>query len=130
LKPIAAILLLAVSAAQSSDTYSNNWERMSAEHDRLISTPAGRDYEQRLIEVHNTFWRDVYALCIADARREAISVFRAIAVIDSEGAVTEFLPMPNSRHLSCFTKNMVGRRYPRPPAVPFYERFKIYLSQE
>jgi hypothetical protein len=102
---------------------------MSAEHDRLISSAAGKDYEQRLIEVHNTFWRDVYAQCSASARKEGISVFRAIAVIDGAGNVAQFFPMPNSQNFSCFTENMVGRRYPKPPTVPFYERFKILLSE-
>lgn len=111
-----------------AETYSERWEHVSAEHDRLISTPKGQQYEQELVAVHNSFWREVFARCSASAKREGIPMFRAVAVVDSTGVVTEFLPMPNSRHFSCFTENMVGKRYPVPPTAPFYERFKIYLS--
>ena len=132
MKLFGAFLLLAafVTVAEGSDEYLKDWERMSAEHDRLISTPAGKDYEERLIAVHNMFWRDVYAQCIADARKEGVAVFRAIAVIDSAGNVTQFLTMPNSTHFSCFTKSMVGKRYPKPPTVPFHERFRIYITRD
>ena len=54
-----------------------------------------------------------------------VQAFAAIAVIDSSGTINEFLPMPNSAHLRCFTTEMVGRKYPKPPVSPFYERFRI-----
>ena len=60
--------------------------------------------------------------------KAGIATFRAVAVIDATGRVSEFLPMPNSPHLKCFTNNMVGKQYPAPPVSPFYELFEISLT--
>ena len=103
---------------------------MSAAHDRLVATEAGRDYERRLIEVHNTFWRFVYERCIEGVRKESLESFRAIAVVDGNGVVTKFLTLPKSENLACFTKEMVGRRYPAPPTASFYERFVIFVVSD
>jgi hypothetical protein len=117
-----------VALGASADEYEREWARLSAVHDRLIATDGGRDYERRLIDVQNTFWASIYAQCSADARKEGLASFRAIAVIDGNGVVTRFLTLPNSQNLACFTKGMVGRHYPVPPSVPFYERYMIFVA--
>jgi hypothetical protein len=125
------ILFLSISAAPvAADDYVKEWNQMSAEHDRLIATSAGQRYERQLVDVHNTFWRAIYVQCSPSARKEGVASFRAIAVIDRQGAVKQFLPMPNSQHFSCFSEHMVGRRYPAPPSAPFYERFTINLADD
>lgn len=125
------ILTLSISAmAVTADGYAKEWNRMSAEHERLIATPAGQDYERQLVDVHNTFWRAIYVQCSPSAKKEGVASFRAIAVIDRQGAVMRFLPMPNSQNFSCFSERMVGKRYPAPPSAPFYERFTIDLSDD
>jgi hypothetical protein len=123
---IAIMILGTLSAsALGVEGYSERWERVSAKHDLLIATDEGAAYERKLVSVHNSFWRDVYAACNAQGRREGVKFFRAIAVVDEAGTVTEFLPNPNSPHFRCFVEQMVGRNYPAPPVAPFYERFKI-----
>jgi hypothetical protein len=125
------ILTLSISAvAVTADDYAKEWNRMSAEHERLIAAPAGQSYERQLVDVHNKFWRGIYVQCSPSAKKEGVASFRAIAVIDRQGAVTHFLPMPNSQNFSCFSERMVGKRYPPPPSAPFYERFTINLSDD
>jgi hypothetical protein len=125
------LLTLSISAvAVAADDYAKEWNRMSAEHERLLATPAGQSYERQLVDVHNTFWRGIYVQCSPNAKKEGVASFRAIAVIDRQGAVTHFLPMPNSQNFSCFSERMVGKRYPAPPSAPFYERFTISLSDD
>lgn len=133
MKLIIGILILALSVsavAVTATDYAKEWSRMSAEHERLIATPAGQNYERRLVDVHNAFWRAIYVQCSPSAKKEGVGSFRAIAVIDRQGAVTQFLPMPNSQNFSCFSEQMVGKRYPAPPSAPFYERFTINLSDD
>lgn len=110
-----------------SEPYEVRWQRLSSEVDHLESTATGHAYEYEILAVHNTFWRDVSTKCRDEAKNEGIQTFSAIAVIDSGGAITEFLPMPNSPHFRCYTTEMVGRKYPKPPVSPFYERFRIGL---
>jgi hypothetical protein len=132
-KLIVGILILALSisaVAVTADDYAKEWNRMSAEHDRLMATPAGQSYERQLVNVHNTFWRAIYVQCSPSAKREGAASFRAIAVIDRQGTVNQFLPMPNSQNFACFSERMVGKRYPAPPSAPFYERFTIDLSDD
>jgi hypothetical protein len=132
-KLIIGILILTLSisaAAVTAEDYAKEWNRMSAAHDRLIATSAGQGYERQLVDVHNTFWRAIYVQCSPSAKKEGARSFRAIAVIDRQGAVTQFLPMPNSQHFSCFSDRMVGKRYPVPPSAPFYERFTINLTDD
>jgi hypothetical protein len=123
----AFVALLATAASAGDDEYEREWTRLSAAHDRLIATEAGRDYERRLTEVHNGFWQSLYAQCIDGARKQGLTSFRAIAVVDENGTVTKFLTLPNRENLACFAKGMVGRRYPAPPTAPFYERFSIFV---
>ena len=64
-KLIVGILILALSisaVAVTADDYAKEWNRMSAEHDRLMATPAGQSYERQLVNVHNTFWRAICAM--------------------------------------------------------------------
>lgn len=125
------ILTLSISAlAVTAEGYTKEWNRMSAEHERLIATPAGQGYERQLVDVHNTFWRSIYVQCSPSAKKEGVTSFRAIAVIDRQGAVKQFLPMPNRQNFSCFSERMVGKRYPPPPTAPFYERFTINLTDD
>ena len=115
-------------ALAGADAYSERWQRLSNEHYRQIRSPEGQEYERRLVAVHNTFWASVTQRCTEGAVKAGIATFRAVAVIDATGRVSEFLPMPNSPHLKCFTNNMVGKQYPAPPVSPFYELFEISLT--
>lgn len=115
-------------APHDSEGYEPRWARLSSAHDHLIGTAAGREYERQLIAVHNAFWQSLYARCSGDAKKEGLASFQAIAVINENGLVTEFLPMPNSRNFACFVDGMLHRRYPAPPSVPFYERFTIKIE--
>jgi hypothetical protein len=125
------ILTLSISAvAVTAGDYAKEWNRMSAEHERLIATAAGQRYERQLVDVHNTFWRAIYVECSPSAKKEGVASFRAIAVIGRKGAVMQFLPMPNSQNFSCFSERMVGKQYPPPPSAPFYERFTINLADD
>ncbi len=127
---VAMALGLLSGSAIGAEEYSARWERISAEHDRLIATDKGAAYERELLPVHNSFWRDVHKACSAEAKREELEMFRAIAVVDERGTITEFLPNPDSPHFKCFTDQMVGRAYPVPPVAPFYERIKIGLPDD
>jgi hypothetical protein len=69
----------------------------------------------------------VYAQCSGDAKKEGVASFRAIAIINENGLLMEFLPLPNSEHFGCFVDGMRHRRYPVPPSAPFYERYTIDL---
>jgi hypothetical protein len=125
------VLILSFSTVDvTADDYAKEWNRMSAEHERLIATPAAQGYERQIVAVHNTFWRAIYVECSPSAKKEGVASFRAIAVIDRQGIVTQFLPLPNSQHFSCFSERMIGKRYPVPPSAPFYERFTINLSDD
>lgn len=113
------------STLSPTERYEVRWQRLSSQADHLGSTATGHAYEYELLAVHKTFWKDVAMKCLDEAKNEGIQAFAAIAVIDSGGTITEFLPMPNSPHLRCFTTEMVGRKYPKPPVSPFYERFRF-----
>jgi hypothetical protein len=89
----------------------------------------GVAYEHELIAVHNVFWPDVTRKCRSEAQNEPVERFSAIAVIDRDGTITEFLPTPNSPHFRCYTTEMVGRHYPKPPISPFYERYQIVIRR-
>ena len=127
---VAILLGLLSGCASSGDAYSNRWEQLSAEHYRLVATVEGAAWEQAFLPVHNTFWRDVYSSCIGEAKKTGIANFRALAVIDGTGTVTELLTMPNSNHLNCFSEQMVGRKYPAPPIAPFYEVLLVSLENK
>jgi hypothetical protein len=122
-----AFLGVVSGCASSGDAYSNRWDGLAKQHFRLIATAEGAAWEQAFLPVHNAFWRDVYASCAGQAASSGLTSFRAIAVVDKTGIVTEFLTMPNSRHLGCFSAQMVGRQYPAPPTAPFYEVFEVSL---
>lgn len=119
--------LLGAGAHGADDDYAKAWELASAEHDRLIATAAGAAYEAELLPVHKSFWSEVYLACLDEAGKTGLEQFLAIAVIDQDGKVRDFLPMPDNPHLECFTEWMVGKKYPPPPEAPFYQRFRIGL---
>jgi hypothetical protein len=123
----AALLGLLPTAVLGADDYDRAWDLASAEHDRLIATAAGAEYEAQLLPVHRAFWSDVYLECLDEARKTGLDHFRALAVIDETGAVRDFLAMPNNPHFDCFAEWMVGKQYPVPPVAPFYQRFRIGL---
>lgn len=123
------LLVLPSSLALAGDqSYSERWQRLSNEHYRQIGSPEGQKYEHRLVAAHNTFWASVAQRCTEGAIKGGVTSFRAVAVVNATGRVTEFLPMPDNPHLKCFTINMVGKRYPAPPVSPFYELFEISLT--
>ena len=125
---VAILLGILSGCASSGDAYSSRWAQLSAEHRRLVATAEGSAWQQAFLPVHNAFWRDVYSSCIGKAKNSGVAYFRALAVIDGTGTVTEVLAKPNSNHFSCFSKQMVGRKYPAPPVAPFYEVFLIMLE--
>jgi hypothetical protein len=103
----------------------DRWHKLAAEGERLTSTFQGIAWEQRMLPVHNSFWPDVYRACAPQARQANIESFRAVAVIDDDGIVKEYLVNPNTQNLACFSKQMVGRKYPAPPSSPFYEVYTV-----
>jgi len=115
--------------ANSNDNYSNRFEDLTRQHYRLTAMDDGAAWEKASLPVHNSFWMDVLSTCTGQAKDGGISRFDAIAVIDKDGAVTEFLTMPKSEHLRCFSVEMIGRQYPAPPTAPFYQLFKVTLSE-
>ena len=127
---VAALACILAAPVTGADDYARIWRLASEEHDRLIATLEGAAYEREVERAHARFWRDIQGACIGEARKEGISEFRAIAVIDATGTVRDFLPMPESPHLDCYTEQMVGRKYPPSPTAPFYERFRIGLPAD
>lgn len=127
-----AIFSLAALAACSSngEQYSDSWDRLSREHYRQVSTPEGAAWERSFLPVHNTFWPAVHAACADKARDAGFSEFSAIAVVGADGVVRDFLVMPRDPGLACFAKQMIGRKYPPPPAAPFHELFEFRLGGE
>lgn len=123
------LLSVAVAACFISQAVaSDRWTKLAEESERLTSTPSGRAWEHQMLSAHTQFWPDVYKECSAQAAESGIKRFSAIAVIDSSGMAKEFLISPDSPHLDCFSRSMVGRKYPAPPSAPFYELFKINLD--
>jgi hypothetical protein len=111
----------------ATDPYLVRWQSLSRQVDRLESTVEGVAYEHELIAVHNVFWPDVNRKCRSEAQTEPVERFSAIAVIDRDGMITEFLLKPNSPHFQCYMIEMIGRHYPKPPISPFYERYQIVI---
>lgn len=81
-----------------------------------------------MLLIHNRYWGGIYQACAAEARKAGVERFKAVAIIDSAGVVKEFLINPSDPHLECFSKEMVGRKYPEPPSAPFYEVFSVTLD--
>ena len=80
-----------------------------------------------MLPVHNGFWPEVIRTCATQAEQGGIERFRAVAVIDGVGVVTEYLINPSNPHVECFAKQMIGRKYPAPPSAPFYEVYTVTL---
>ncbi|GMV31595.1 MAG: hypothetical protein AMXMBFR59_37200 [Rhodanobacteraceae bacterium] len=108
-----------------AEDYAQRWARLANEHLAMVKEEPGKSYERELFAVHNTFWRDVSKKCKSRAVEAGIEKFSALAVLDAEGAVVEFLTMPESQGLRCYVEQMSGRRYPRPPTAPFYELITV-----
>jgi hypothetical protein len=83
-----------------------------------------------MLPVHNAFWPQVIEACGPQAQAAGITSFKAVAAISSTGVITEYLPEPDSNVLECFSKQMVGRKYPAPPESPFYELYTVNLSPD
>ena len=106
----------------------DHWHRLAAEADRMTSTFRGIAWEQDMLPVHNAFWAGIVASCGPGARTAGVPKFEAIAVINRDGVVADYLPNPDVPALQCFTKQMTGRKYPAPPESPFYARYTIDLN--
>ncbi|MDE2149413.1 MAG: hypothetical protein KGJ55_06190, partial [Gammaproteobacteria bacterium] len=106
----------------------SRWQHLAAEAHQLTSTSSGMAWEQQMIQTHNAFWAQIVKACEPEAKAASITSFNAIASIDSSGGVTEFLTNPESPALQCFSKQMIGRKYPSPPESPFYEFYTIDLN--
>ncbi|TZF87784.1 hypothetical protein [Cognatilysobacter lacus] len=81
-----------------------------------------------MLPIHNAFWAGVVDVCGPQMRAAGIEKFQAVAVISADGTVTEYLPDSSAPPLRCFSKQMVGRKYPAPPQAPFYERYTVSLG--
>ena len=127
---IFALLGLLPASVAATDASTYRWQVLWDKQASLTATVSGARYERQLISVHNSFWADVYDKCSAEAIKAQIYEFRAVAVIDKNGQVTDFVLMPNDNSLHCFVKEMVGRKYPAPPVAPFYEGFTLKMSDE
>jgi hypothetical protein len=123
-------VLLSLSGNSHAESYDEKFQRLSDEHHQMIKNEPGKSYEVELINSHNEFWRFVYQKCNPSAQKANIESFSAIAVVDSDGFVKDFLTMPKSRHLSCYKRVMKGKQYPKPPVAPFYELYKIGISSK
>ena len=124
------IYIFLSSAAQASELYSEKWHRMESEHFALISTELGKSYENALVNEHNNFWPAIYEQCHKQAEKAKRKSFEAIAVINSSGIIAAFYTLPKSKNYACFTRNMIGKKYPKPPVSPFYEVIQIVLPIE
>jgi hypothetical protein len=124
---VVLVLLIAGCSYQPIPPH-DRWHQLAAESDRLTSTFRGRLWEQKMIPMHNAFWPQVTAACGPQAKAAGITSFQAIAVISHSGVVTEYLLNPASPALQCFSKQMVGRKYPSPPELPFYELYSVNLG--
>ncbi|MCH6483079.1 hypothetical protein MMG85_05820 [Pseudoxanthomonas sp. LH2527] len=126
---IAGIFLPFAFPASGSNDQSERWESLWEKQAAETATWSGASYEQRLIASHNRFWRGLYAKCAGVARRAGIEAFKAVAVIDAKGNVSEFVVFSKDKALNCFVEEMVGKQYPVPPVAPFHEGFEITLAQ-
>lgn len=123
------LLALMASPAVSGEAKSERWKTLWDKQAAQTATWEGASYEQRLIATHNTFWPNVYAQCAGKAKSAGIDEFSAVAVIDAEGKITEFVILSDNPALKCFSEDMVGRRYPAPPVAPFHEGFTVTLGK-
>ncbi|MGR4877076.1 hypothetical protein [Pseudoxanthomonas sp. LARHCG66] len=124
-----ALSALGVSPALGSEPIPERWNRMWNTQDLLSETPEGVVYQRQMLVLHNRFWRDVYKKCAGVAWSAGIKQFRAVAVVDAGGTITEFAIFPEREALGCFSKEIVGKTYPSPPAVPYYAGFVVKLSK-
>lgn len=122
------LIFAAGSSSGQAAPAADRWQQLATEGDRLTSTFQGMMWERRMLSIHNGFWADVYRTCAPQARQAGVESFKAVAVIDSEGFVKEYLLNPNSPHLACFANQMIGRQYPAPPTVPFYEVYTVKVA--
>lgn len=124
-----ALLALLAFPALASEAKSERWKTLWGKQSAQTATWQGASYEQRLIATHNRFWPSVYTKCARTAQSAGIGEFSAVAVIDAEGKIAEFVIFPDNPALKCFSEGMVGRRYPAPPVAPFHEGFTITLGK-
>ena len=125
------VALLAVScASHRASVAPDEWQKLVAEGNRQTSTREGKMWEYRMLPVHNGFWAKVHDTCAPKARVAGIDSFKAVAVIDRDGVIQQFLIQPDAKALDCFSRQIVGKRYPPPPEAPFYEVFILKLGAE
>ena len=122
---VAVVLSPACLAADES--YEDRWVRIANEHLALVKVEPGKSYERELIVAHNSFWKDVSGKCAGAAKKGKVKEFHAVAVVDADGRISEFLVMPHEKALKCYEEEMVGRHYPQPPSSPFYELISVKL---
>jgi hypothetical protein len=110
-----------LATAAHAENYAQRWTRLANEHLAMVKEEPGKSYERDLIAAHNAFWPGVSKKCKSHAIKAGIEKFAAVAVLDADGTIVEFLTLPESEELACYVKQMTGRRYPPPPSAPFYE---------
>jgi outer membrane murein-binding lipoprotein Lpp len=129
MRQLTIVLALALAGCSSKPAPAQDrWHQLASKADELTSTFRGVAWEQKMLPVHNAFWPQVVSACSSQAQAAGITSFKAVAAISSAGVITEYLPDPNSRALECFSKQMVGRKYPAPPESPFFELYTVNLS--
>lgn len=126
---IVGLLMWMASPALANEAKGERWQMLWEKQAKQTATWEGAAYEQRLIASHNAFWPSLYAKCSGAAMEAGVEEFNAVAVIDAEGKVIEFVIFSNNQALKCFSWEMVGRRYPAPPVAPFHEGFTITLTK-
>jgi hypothetical protein len=126
---IAGLSLSFALPALGNDAQSERWEYLWEQQALQTATWAGASYERRLIVTHNTFWPAIHAKCGAPARLAGVQAFKAVAVIDANGEVSEFVVFSKDKALRCFVEEMVGKKYPAPPFAPFHEGFQMTVRE-
>lgn len=128
LLPVA--LLVVSCASHRSSAAPDEWQRLEAEGNRQTSKREGKIWEYRMLPVHNGFWAKVHDTCAPKARVAGIDSFKAVAIIDRDGVIQQFLTQPDAKALDCFSRQIAGNRYPPPPEALFYEVINVKLGAE
>lgn len=118
---LCGVILAGTTMVAGAEDYSQRWVRIANEYLAMVKEEPGKSYERELIAAHNTFWPEVSRKCKSRAIKAGIEKFSAVAVLEADGTIVEFLTLPESPDLNCYVKQMTGRRYPPPPSAPFYE---------
>ena len=129
MRQLIVLFVLAILGCSSKQTPAqDHWHQLASRAHDLTSTIQGIAWEQKMLPMHNSFWPQVFSICSAQANAAGVTSFKAVAVINNSGVITDYLLEPGTPNLDCFTTQMIGRKYPAPPQTPFYENFTVNLD--